>query len=146
MPNPIIEFDAATNTLHLSATELMQVTTKEQLGALCNIVSEALREHTAGSRCFLLVDISKIAIEPELAEPYSEKIGTLCERYLLPDGLVRYGSEITRVTAQIGHEAFQLDTPNLFRTKIEALKYLGELSASHRHTAGTAERSDANPY
>jgi hypothetical protein len=140
---PIIEYDAAANTLHLSATSRIQVTTRSQLNGLCDIVTQALQNHSEKGKCFLLVDISKIVVEPDLAEPYSEKIGKLCEKYILPDGLVRYGSGITRVTAQIGHEAFQLDTPHLFRTKAEALKYIGEMLAAKRQATGTTQQSNS---
>ncbi len=129
MSNPIIEFDPAINTLHLSATGPIHVTTRVQLNELCHVVNQALDDHVTTGKCFLLVDIAKVVIEPDLAEPYSEKIGKLCKSYILPDGLVRYGSGITRVTAQIGHEAFQLDTPRLFRTKSEALKYIRDMQA-----------------
>lgn len=131
----IMEFDAETRTFHLSATERIHVSTEEQLNTLCWAVTEAVSQHAATSRCFLLVDISKIAIEPDLAQLYAEKIKKLGQKYLYPEGLVRYGSEITRVTARIGHDLFQLEAPHLFRTKAEALKYIGELRATYRRPA-----------
>ncbi|MFH1304274.1 MAG: hypothetical protein ABIK07_24740, partial [Planctomycetota bacterium] len=97
----IIEFDRVNRILHLSARTENRVKSKSQLEALCQAAGQALDKYSSGGRCYMIVDVSMIVIEPELVEPYAEKVQEMYDRYLFPDGLARYGHQITRITARL---------------------------------------------
>ena len=118
------EFDQSRRVLHLSAERPIHVQNRRQLNKACEDVCEILARHTTDSRCYLLVDMSKVVIEPEMAEEYSRKIKGISEQYLLPNGLLRYGLQITRVTAMLAHKRQSMDDPLFFRSKDEAVEYI----------------------
>jgi hypothetical protein len=118
------EFDANRRVLHLSAERPAHIQNTYQLNSVCKEVSRILEEHTAEGRYYLLVDMSTIVIEPALVDEYSKKIKNISERFLVPDGLLRYGHQITRITAKLAHEQQNLDDPLFFRSKAEALNYI----------------------
>ncbi len=90
------------------------------LGELCRRVGEVLQELPQHRRCYMMVNISRIVIAPELDKSYSEKVEYLCNTFLCDNGLVRYGHQITRRTAMPGHEKYLGNDPHSFSTRQEA--------------------------
>lgn len=129
-----LEYDPGTRIAELSAKKVLEINTADKLETLCNETGKLLFEATKGERCYMAVDISKIAIEPGLSLEYSKKIKFLRENFLYPDGLVRYGFEITRITIKLaGLKSGEL--PILFNKREEAIIYLQELSEKHKEGA-----------
>ncbi len=59
----------------------------------------------------MIVDLTKFIIEPKLSNCYAEKIQTIAQNCLFPNGLARYGYQITRMTVRLGHEKKSMVTP-----------------------------------
>lgn len=127
----LIETDRERGILHLTAERVIRIEDEAQLGELCHKVGGVLEELPRDRRYYLMVNISRIVIVPELAKAYSEKVEFLCEHFLCADGLVRYGHQITRLTARLGHEKYLHNDPHLFGTRQEAEDYLLELIKSN---------------
>ena len=121
------EFDENRRVLHLTAERLAHVRNAIQLEKVCNDTCRLLEQHADMGRCYMLVDMSRIVIEPELVKEYSKRIKKIAEKHLVPNGFLRYGYQITRVTARLAHEQQNLDEPLLFRSKAEALEYIDNL-------------------
>lgn len=121
------EFDENRRVLHVSAQRPAHIRNTQQLNKACEDVCEMLEKHTVNGRCRLLVDMSTLVIEPELVDEYGRKVKKISEQYLLPNGLLRYGYQITRVTATLAHQKQQLDVPLFFRSKDEAMEYIDSL-------------------
>lgn len=120
----ITEFDDKRRIFHLSAKRPLIIKTSAELTDLCNLVRSCLSEHTFNERCYMIVDVAKIVIDPILVTEYMQKVKVLCEHYLYPEGLARYGYQITRVTATIVHQRYLQNDPHLFRNKTEAINYV----------------------
>ncbi len=119
----ITDFDKEHRILHLSATETVDVRTEDDLGELCEAVQEAIQA-LGPERCYMIVDLSKIAIDPELAPAYGDKVEGMCEACLYPHGLARYGYRITRVTIRLSGRAIDASDETLFKTEDEARQYI----------------------
>lgn len=122
------EFDENRQVLHVSAERPAHIQNAHQLNKVCDDVCEMLEKYTSDGRCYLLVDMSTLVIEPELVDEYGRKVKKIAKQYLLPNGLLRYGFQITRVTATLAHQKQQIDDPLFFRSKDEALDYIDNLS------------------
>ena len=136
----LIEIDRQKGLLHLTAEGIIRIEDEAHLDQLCGEVGDVLDELPRDRRYCLMVNISLIVIVPELAKAYSEKVDYLCENFLYADGLVRYGHQITRLTARLSHEKYLHNDPHLFGTRQEAEDYLQELM-THR-AAGISESTD----
>ena len=123
----IAEFDNDKRILHLTATKVIQVKTKQQLVELCSAVKAKLEKYTDTGRCYMIVDLIKFIIEPKLSDCYAEKIQSIAQNCLYPNGLARYGYQITRIPIMMGHENKIMGDPNLFNTKEEAFEFIESL-------------------
>lgn len=122
----ITEFDPEKRILHLSAKRVLRITDEERLTALCGAVQDVLERCRPG-RCYLIVDLAKFSIDPKLSALYTDKILAICETYLFPGGIARYGYQITRVTIKIGSRERPESDTHLFGSKAEAFAYIHRL-------------------
>ncbi len=125
------EFDQQYRIIHLTAKRPIHVTTLEQGKLLSKAVHTMLSKFLSGRRGYLITDYSKIIIEPEKIDEYAAEIKRIIDTYLFPGGLARYGFEITRVTARLGHATYLGGSPNLFNTREEAETYIRSLAERH---------------
>lgn len=133
----VLKFNPEKMILHLTAREELLVSTPEELQSLCERVRDHLDRHAGGQPCYMIVDISRIVIQPELVPMYAEHMKQLHAGYVYPDGVARYGYAITRVTARAGYERMHGGDPNLFRTYEEACEYIDGLIAVNRSRLAT---------
>ena len=133
------EYDENFRILHLTAKKPIRCTTREHGYALAGAVKELLARHLQGQRGYMITDYSKIIIEPLYVDEYANQIKDIVQTYLHPDGLARYGYEITRVTAQLSHSLYLASPPNLFNTREEAYQYIRCLIARQKETAANGE-------
>lgn len=125
------EFDEERLIVHLTAINPIHVTTLEQGYILSRAVKDMLNRYLCGRRGYMITDYGRIIIEPEKIDEYAAEVKDIMDTYLQPGGFARYGFEITRVTARLGHAAYIGGSPNLFNTKDEALRYIHELQEEH---------------
>lgn len=132
--NVIFDYNPTERILHLSAENPISVTNTTELNILCGALQSFMDENSGGQPCYMIVDLTRIMIDPSLAPVYAEHLGQMIGKYVYADGFARYGFGITRVTAQVGHSSIGKQTdndnsvcvsePNLFRTKEEAETYI----------------------
>lgn len=125
------EFDADKRILHLTARSVIYIRTGMQLQELCSSVNDLIGKYASKERCFMIVDLSKFHIEPRLADIYGEKIWVIADKYLIHNGLARYGYQITRLTIQMGYRRIKAGEPNLFKTRQDAYDFIERLVAGH---------------
>jgi len=136
----VTEYDETNRIIHLTARKPVRCVTLQQGYRLAEAVEELIKSHLMNKRGYLVVDYSRIIIEPRHISEYASAIKRLFETYLYPGGYARYGFEITRVTAHIGHEKYIKSSPNIFQTKDEAYAHIYNLIESNR---GAGEDSAA---
>lgn len=122
--NLIAEFDPETRIVHLTARRPVHACTLAEGRELGQAVKKLLERFLSDGRGYLLTDYSKIILEPVEVEQYSRVIRDLLDTYLYPGGIARYGFEISRVTARLGHKEYIGGNPNLFDTREAAVTYL----------------------
>jgi hypothetical protein len=129
--NIILEYDSSKRVLHLSARSRVYIDSIEKLNNLCETVGAFLNKNVRDGKCFMVVELPKIAIDTKLVDEYSKHIKGMYEKYIYDGGLLRYGFEITRITAQIGHKKHLKGEPLLFRNQDEAFAYIDKILASN---------------
>jgi len=97
------EFDAKRGVLLLTAAEPLRLADQTDLEDFGEKVDRLLAEHFSRKRGFLLVDLQQIVIEPKHLDIYAAGIREFYRLYLRPKGLIGFGYQITRVTAQLSH-------------------------------------------
>jgi len=123
------EFDKQRGALFVSAEKRLRIATEPDLVNLAEAIDCLMEKHFSKERGFLLVNLQQIAIEPNHLDLYVARIRQLYRLYLRPHGLIAYGFEITRVTAQLSHEMYDRQEPNLFNTREEAEAFVDMLIA-----------------
>ncbi len=123
----IVEYDSERHLVHVTASRPLSIATAEDGYAMSNWVKARLSGYFAERRGYMITDYTRISIEPSLIKVYIEEMGDIIRKFLLPNGIARYGLEITRITAKLGHEIEIGGNPNLFITKVEALEYIDSL-------------------
>ncbi len=141
------EYDEELRIMHLTARKPIRFTTREHGYALAAAVKELLARHLKGQRGYMITDYSKIIIEPLYVDEYAAQIKEIVHTHLHPDGLARYGYEISRVTAQLSHNLYLDSAPNLFNTKEEAYQYIHGLIDRQKEMAANGEMpSQVGPF
>jgi hypothetical protein len=125
--NLIFEFDEVERIVHLTAGEPIRCSSREQGYALARAVKEFLQTKLGGEKGYLITDYSKIIIEPKFVDEYAAVIKEIFDTYLHPGGYARYGFEISRVTAQLGHSVYLGSDPNLYNSREEAYQFIHNL-------------------
>ena len=125
------EFDEQRLIVHLTAKNPVHATTVEQGYTLSRAVKTIMSRFLGDRRGYMIIDYGKIIIEPDKIDEYAAEVKDIMDTYLQPGGWARYGFEITRVTARLGHAAYIGGSPNLFNTKEEAFRYIYELREEH---------------
>ncbi|MFQ5498956.1 MAG: hypothetical protein ACE5FH_04730, partial [Candidatus Zixiibacteriota bacterium] len=63
-----------------------------------------LQRFCNNDRIYLVVDIGHIIVEPSLLQEYQQMAKELFSQYIYPDGVARYGFEITRITVTMAYQ------------------------------------------
>ncbi|HOP07591.1 MAG TPA: hypothetical protein PLF13_09900 [candidate division Zixibacteria bacterium] len=118
-----VEYDDTNRIVYLTASETISISCETEMIQLCSTIRETLDQY-GPERLYLVMDLLRFAIEPSLAELYAERVRSLTEDYLYPDGLARYGYQITRVTIMLGAENKKATKDLFFTNKEEACQYI----------------------
>jgi hypothetical protein len=129
------EFDDEDGIVHLTARSPIRCQTREDGYALAEAVKNILKRHLSNRRGYMITDYTRIILEPKYIDEYAAVIREIMDTYLVPGGLARYGFDISRVTAQVGHEVYLKSPANLFNTREEAFGYIRRLAAQIRKEA-----------
>ncbi len=130
----IPDFDEENRILHISYRRKIHPTTREHLQLKFGAMRELLNRYTAAGRVYLIIDITNFILEPELKELYAEEARRIRDTYIMPNGIARYGFQITRITVRQGYAQYLGENPNLFYSREEAYLYIYSLIEEHKRT------------
>lgn len=92
----------------------------------------------------MIIDYTRIIIEPLCIAEYAAEIKKIIDTFLYRDGIARYGFEIGRVTARLGHST-PIGVPlNLFATRAEAEAYIHSIIADDETTPESPTEAAGN--
>lgn len=134
LTNLISDFDSEKRLLHLSARVPIKCTKREHGYALAEAVTKILKKHFGDEPGYLITDFSKIVIEPLYIDEYAAAVKKIIDTFLYHGGYARYGFEISRVTAQLGHDVYMGIPANIFNSRDEAFSYINNLIARNQRT------------
>jgi len=112
--------------LHVSTTREIHISNEERLEDLFVTVESKLDELDR-DRFYVVVDLSGLVIDTNLAQAYGARAQKMAKGYLEPNGFARYGYQITRVTVMLASESSPDFEKNLFSTREEAFEYIRTL-------------------
>jgi hypothetical protein len=137
--NVLTEFDHNHMILHVSGKTTIMVKTEAELEMFCQFVRETMEANCGGGPGYMIVDMSRVLIDPSLAHVYAEHVRNLIGRYIHTNGIARYGYEITRLTARQGYLEIADEDPNIFATRAEAHAFI--MSLIERNSRSRASTS-----
>jgi len=133
----LIDFDSENKILHITGTQKIIVKAQAELEAFCDFVQRTMSEGCGGGLGYLIVDMSRIVIDPSLVHSYAEHVSSLMGRCVHDNGIARYGYEITRLTVRQGYRELPGEDPNIFATKAEALAFIMSQIERNRQSSRT---------
>lgn len=127
-----VDFDERYRILHVASRVIIHPTSPEHLGIVFAAFKKMLDKYTATGRIYLIIDMSNIVIEPELRAAYSDYARDIYQKYVYPQGVARYGYQITRITVRSGHGTYLQENPNIFNSRDEAESYIHSMIERHQ--------------
>ena len=122
-----IQYDAAKSIMYLSLVEKYVFTDADDFKAYVKDVYSIYDRLSKGNRFYLIIDLQNLVVDQSLLKEYKEMITFMYGHYLYPNGVARFGSQLTRLTIKMGHADQKEHQPNIFPTKAEAVQYIDEL-------------------
>jgi hypothetical protein len=133
------EYDPDNRIVHITASQPIQVRNVEHGLILSQAIKEILKQHLGDGRGYMVTDYTRIILDFSNALLYAREIKDMIDTYLYPGGIARYGMEISRITARMGHKEYLGGDPNLFDTREEAFAYIYALIERNRAEAAAPE-------
>jgi len=130
----VADFDEEKRILHLSCRNKTHPTTKEHLRIKFDAFRELLAKYTATGRIYLIIDMSNFILEPELIKLYAREAKRIRDIYIMPNGIARYGFQITRITVRQSYTQYLGEDPNIFNSRQEAYSYIYSLIEEHKRS------------
>jgi len=127
-----LEFDQTRRILHIGFKSRIHPTTKEQLDRKFAVLGEILGPYTKSGRVYLIINMSNVIFEPELKTAYVANAQAIQDKYIMPDGIARYGFQITRITVRQGYAEQSGEDPHIFNSREEAFAYIEALIERHQ--------------
>ncbi|NMC42640.1 MAG: hypothetical protein GYA46_01860 [candidate division Zixibacteria bacterium] len=121
------EFDEDSRILHLRGTRFVGITTEERLTAVMEAIRAEMRRHSGSGRMYMIIDVTNLVIPPELSQSYGRLAADIYTAYAFPNGVARFGHQITRLAVRRGYMDFMEDDPHIFGTRAEAEAYIRSL-------------------
>ncbi len=132
--NVLTDFDHNHQILHVSGKAKIEVSTEAELELFCRFVRETMAANCGEGPGYMIVDMSRILIDPSLVHVYAEHVRKLIGRYIHTNGIARYGYEITRLTARQGYREIADEDPNIFVTRADAHAFIMSLIERNRRS------------
>ncbi|MDD4050795.1 MAG: hypothetical protein PHR28_02695 [candidate division Zixibacteria bacterium] len=132
-------FDEENRILYLTQTGPVRITTDRQLIALMEAIRAQMEQHQEPGRMYMIADMTQLVVVPELSHLYGALAEEIYSIFVYPNGIARYGHQITHITIRRGYMDYRDKNPNLFGTRVEAENYIRSLIARRR--AESPERS-----
>ncbi len=122
-----IEFDEIKGIIHIAYTEEYRISEKNELFVMFENLEHYLESLKMSKKIYLIIDISNLIIEPNLAPEYACRAERLTKKYFHKNGVAQYGYQITRIMLMRAYKEYLEKDPNIFRTKKDAYDYIESL-------------------
>ncbi len=130
LANLKIDFDPQTRIVHLSTHRPVVLASSEQIELQRKVLEDVVCRY-GPEPIYLIIELPRFIIEPSLAFVYANRLATLAHEHVPPEGIARYGLNLTRVTVKMAHSNNLKHDPNLFATRSEAEAYIRSLIAKN---------------
>lgn len=137
----VTEFDEARRILHMAYKRTIHPTTPAHLEMKFKIFREMLDQYIPTGKIYLIIDMTNFILEPDLKTKYAELARLIRDEYIMPNGIARYGFQITRITVRQSYNIYLSENPNIFNSCQEAYAYIYSLIDRHRRAGITTDRS-----
>lgn len=124
--NIIVEYDAETEIINITAKEQLFINTVEELDYLHNHVLDFIKNNVGDKKVYIMLDLDKYVISPSLGEIVAERSRIYYEKIIYPDGITSYGRTISRITIKKSVKEILEQQDRIYATKEESLAYLNE--------------------
>ena len=131
-----IEFDEERRILHVAYRRRIHPATEKQLDKVFAYFHGLLDQYTKTGRIYLIIDMTNLIIEPELKAFYMAHAREVIDKYIMPQGVARYGFQITRITVRSGYQQYSYESPNIFNSREEAYQYIYSLIEKNEEMSG----------
>jgi hypothetical protein len=128
----VTEFDEKRRILHISYRRKIHPVTDAHVEMKFRALRRILDRLTRSGRVYLIIDMSNFILEPELKAFYGEQARRIRDLYIMPNGIARYGFQITRITVRRGYAEYLGEDPNIFNSREEAFAYIYALIEEHK--------------
>lgn len=119
-----VDFDKEKSIIHIAYKQKVVIETKAQLEAKFSRFQKLLDRYSDGGHLYVIINVSNLIIEPGLSEAYARLANEICEKSIYPNGIARYGYQITRLTVRKGYADHLKGNPNIFASREEAYDYI----------------------
>jgi hypothetical protein len=137
----VTEFDEAHRILHMAYKRTIHPTTPAHLEMKFKIFRDILDQYIPSGKIYLIIDMTNFILEPDLKTKFAELARVIRDEYVMPDGIARYGFQITRITVRQSYNIYLNENPNIFNSRQEAYDYIYSLIDKHRAAGMTTEAS-----
>lgn len=137
----VTEFDEARRILHLAYKQTVHPTTPVHLEMKFTALRTVLDQCISTGRIYLIINMTNFILEPELKAKYAELVRGIRDTYIMPNGIARYGFQITRITVRQGYNTYLGENPNIFNSRGEAYAYIYSLISRHKKAGITTDSS-----
>lgn len=128
----IADFDEQRRILHVAYKKRIHPTTREHLDILFASFRSLLDKYIDSGRFYLIIDLTNFIVEPDLKSIFATLAREMCEKYIVPQGIARYGYQITRITIRAAYHEQMNENPNIFNSRDEAYCYIYTLIDRNR--------------
>ena len=133
------EFDQTRRILHVHFLHKVHLKTMAEADVHFREFENAIKDLAGGEKVYLIIDLSNLIIEPSLAEQYARQAKRISSQYAYPNGIARYGHQITRITIIQGYRNHLQCDPNLFSSGGEAQHYIENLISSSSESSPVSQ-------
>ncbi len=136
-----IEFDESRRILHLAHKRMLHPTTSAHLDMIFEALRRELDQYIPSGRIYLIINMTNFILEPDMKTRFAELARGIRDTYIMPNGIARYGFQITRITVRQSYERYLSESPNIFNSRGEAYAYVNSLIERHKRAGITTDSS-----
>jgi hypothetical protein len=136
-----IGFDESRRILHLAHKRTLHPTTPAHLETIFQALRRELDQYISAGRIYLIINMTNFILEPDMKTRYAELARGIRDIYIMPNGIARYGFQITRITVRQSYDRYLCESPNIFNSRGEAFAYINSLIDRHKKAGITTDSS-----
>ena len=127
-----IKFDESLHIMQLGYDKPVHLRTKNQLVVFFDTFRTICDRYKSSGRFYLIINMTNLVIEPELCCIYAQNAKSIIDNYIIPDGVARYGHQITRLTVRRAYSDHLGEDPHIFSSFAEASAHIQNLISKNK--------------